>query len=73
MGGVWKVRVIGPVSRLEGTRRVPVPRGDYDMREVGTESYHLSRDDGPTFILTATEVATYTNDNRMKVIEGAWP
>jgi len=73
MGRVWKVRVIGPVSRLEGTNRVPVPRGDYDMREVGTESYHLSRDGGPTFILTAIDVGTYTNDSRIKVIEGEWP
>jgi hypothetical protein len=73
MGRVWKVRVIGVVSRLEGTRRFPVPTGDYDMREVETESYQLSRDGGPTFILTVTEVGTYTNDNQMKVIEGSWP
>lgn len=73
MGRVWKVRVIGHVSRLEGSRRVPVPRGDYDMREVGTESYRLSRDEGPTFDLTVTELGTYTNTTQMKVIEGCWP
>ena len=74
MSRVWKVRVIGHVSSQEGNRpRILVPRGDYDMREVGTESYRLSRDDGPTFDLTATELGTYTNDSRMQVIEGYWP
>jgi hypothetical protein len=76
MGTVWKVRVKGHVSRPEGNRRVLVPRGDYDMKEVGTEDYELSsRDDGPklTFILTVIEVGTYTKDKRMEVIEGSWP
>ena len=73
MTRVWKIRVIGVVSMPEGNRRVPAPRGDYEMREAEGESYRLTRENGPTFDLTLMEVATYTKDDRLRILQGVWP
>jgi len=73
MEKIWKVRVVGSVTRMEGKARVAVPRGDYTMRELELERYELTRDGGPTFPLTIIEVATYSKTKDLKIVEPTWP
>lgn len=69
----WKVRVIGVVSKVDGKRRIAVPVGEYSMKEVGIADYELTRDDGPTFKLTAIEAGIYVDTKQMKILDGTWP
>lgn len=67
-----KVRIYGLVSRVDGRKRVAVPPGEYTMSELSVNRYLLSREGGPDFELTLTEVTTYLR-GEMKIIEGQWP
>lgn len=67
------VRVTGLVSRVrDDGARVRVPRGIYQMRQLGHSTYELSGDGLPRFELTLQEVASYMG-SEMSLIDGEWP
>jgi hypothetical protein len=69
----WKVKVVGAVSRPQGSARVAVPHGDYIMTETRATTYLLSRPAGPKFALTAAEIDGYLKATTLRIVEGQWP
>jgi hypothetical protein len=70
----WAVQVSNDIIREVGVGQwVPLPSGHYTLAEFDRGIYRLSRDGGPTVILSRREVGTYIRDRRLTPLDGAWP
>lgn len=69
----WKVKIVGLVSRPQGTARIAAPHGDYLMKETGFGTYLLAREGGPKFALTTAEVGGHVEGHAIRIVEGGWP
>jgi hypothetical protein len=67
----WTMAVKGIVSRMnERARRVPVPAGQYTVRELGAGDYEISGNGQPHFRLTAKELEGYIRAGEIDLVSG---
>ena len=74
-GRIWTISVRGLVSRMdERARRVPVPKGQYMVHELGTGIYEMSGNDQPSFRLSAKELEGHIRAGEIDIVSGGrWP
>ena len=75
MARTWTISVRGLVSRTdERARRVPVPKGQYTVRELSAGEYEVSGNGQPSFRFAAKELERYLRAGEIDIVSGGrWP